>query len=178
MIRLVLPLAIAIACAPSEPETLTTVAAPDCTRPSGQCAYAIASPWKDDLMHRKASYLCAAYLAACSGNPKPPPPSPPIPVSMGGSAATGGTSTAGGTLATGGKAPAGGTVSSGGTTAAPKCQAYCDHLAALGCPTQAGSCVKLCTLHTSDPRFGQNLDCVMAATSVSAAQKCGPAACR
>ena len=164
-----------VACSTSEPTQLKTLA-PACKVMSAECAYIQNHPWKDKeaMQLNRLMYACVAFLASCQ-NPTPPPNPPPP--NAGGSAATGGNSSvppnsSGGTVATGGN------LGTGGATAQTACQSLCSHLAAIGCPTQQATCLSQCALHTSDARFTQNTACEMAATTTTAAQKCGPAACR
>ena len=153
-----------------------------CSSKPSACLFTEQHSYQDDSMHRTMGYLCAAWLSAC--NPSNNPPPKPIPdAGTGGSISTGGRSSVatGGRVATGGSPSAiGGRPSNttGGSTSKSSCQALCDHLLAIGCPTQQASCVSQCTLHSTDKRFTQNISCEMTATTVAAAQKCGPASCR
>lgn len=171
-------LACALSCAPDESTLAGAGTVSDCSKPSASCQYTQTNPWRDDVIHRQSAYVCAAWLWACGPKPNPNPTPTPVPVQTGGSAATGGTSSAGGALATGGKAATGGTISAGGSSAIGQCADYCAKKASLGCNTDQSSCVRICTLNTSDKRFTQNVACLMSQTSKASAQKaCGITSC-
>jgi hypothetical protein len=122
------------------------------------------------------SIIAGVLLLACAGAKSCGGEDPVNPVP---DASTGGMGpAAGGNPSTGGDASQGG---SGGFDAGPyftPCQQACANLAKLGCPESQTTCVAMCSLHTSDNRFTQNLDCRINAKSKADAQKCGPSSCR
>jgi hypothetical protein len=153
---------------------------PDCSKPSPSCEYSKTHKWSDDVTHRKAGYLCAAWLAACGPKPIPVDPPPPVPSETGGTAGVGGASSTGGAGATGGKTAAGGGISTGGTTAQTTDALACQKLHALGCPEAAdpAQCANpddptSMAARCKNPKVKCNPACIIAAVSKADVQsKC------
>ena len=149
---------------------MSVAAAATCDKSA--CDY-VAKHKGETVATKYLSCCLALVLTAC------PPPMPPD-TGVGGSPGTGGAAATGGKAATGGNAATGGqspvTVDCSG--AVTKCQRVCCHMAQLGCSEDQKSCDAMCTLHSIDNRFSQDIDCRLNAKTISDAQKCGPASCR